>query len=60
MKDARDDAYGKASLRLWIRMLRATRRIEAELRERLREEFSTTLPRFDVLAALHRRPTDCG
>lgn len=56
MKDARDDAYGKASLRLWIRMLRATRRIEAELRERLREEFSTTLPRFDVLAALHRRP----
>jgi DNA-binding MarR family transcriptional regulator len=55
MKDVREDDHGKASLRLWIRMLRATRRIEAELRERLREDFGTTLPRFDVLAALHRR-----
>jgi DNA-binding MarR family transcriptional regulator len=28
--------------------------IERELRERLRVEFDTTLPRFDVMAALHR------
>ena len=42
-------------LRLWLRMLRATRAIEAELRERLRLEFSLTLPQFDVLAALARR-----
>ncbi len=54
--DMRDREAGKSSLRLWIRMLRATRRIEAELRERLRSEFGTTLPRFDVMAALHRRP----
>lgn len=44
----------KERLRLWIRMLRAARSIEAELRERLRREFDTTLPRFDVMAALYR------
>lgn len=41
-------------LRLWLRLLRVTRRIEAEIREKLRVEFDTTLPRFDVMAALHR------
>ena len=46
----------KERLRLWIRMLRASRSIEAELRERLRQEFDTTLPRFDVMAALYRAP----
>lgn len=46
----------KARLRLWIRLYRATRFVEAELRERLRREFGATLPRFDVLAALYRRP----
>ena len=39
-------------LRLWLRLLRTTRAIEAELRERLRVRFSLTLPQFDVLAAL--------
>ncbi len=37
-------------------MLRLTRAIESELRENLRTEFSATLPRFDVMAALHRFP----
>ena len=46
----------KARLRLWIRMLRLTRTIESELRENLRTEFGATLPRFDVMAALHRFP----
>lgn len=46
----------KQRLRLWLRMLRATRRVENDLRERLRAEFDTTLPRFDVLAALDRSP----
>jgi DNA-binding MarR family transcriptional regulator len=41
-------------LRLWLRLLRATRVIEAELRERLRVQFSLTLPQFDVMAALAR------
>ena len=44
----------KARLRLWLRLLRTQRAIEAELRERLRVEFSVTLPRFDVMAALYR------
>jgi DNA-binding MarR family transcriptional regulator len=44
----------KDRLRLWLRLLRLTRQVEGELRERLRTEFGTTLPRFDVLAALYR------
>lgn len=45
----------KQRLRLWLRMLRATRGIESELRERLRKEFDVTLPQFDVMAALARK-----
>ena len=37
-------------------MLRLTRTIESALRENLRTEFAATLPRFDVMAALHRFP----
>ena len=48
-----DAPLSKERLRLWLRMLKVTRLIEAELRERLRAEGST-LPRFDVLAALAR------
>ena len=44
----------KQRLRLWLRLLRTTRLIEAELRDRLRERFDTTLPRFDVMASLYR------
>ncbi|MEP0962105.1 MAG: MarR family transcriptional regulator [Roseobacter sp.] len=44
----------KERLRLWLRLLKTTRSIEATLRENFREEFQTTLPRFDVLAALSR------
>jgi DNA-binding MarR family transcriptional regulator len=43
-------------LRLWLRMLKTTRRIEQRLRENLRVDFDTTLPRFDVMAALARHP----
>ena len=50
------DAPSKERLRLWIRLLRASRSVEAELRERLKTEFGSTLPRFDVLAALYREP----
>ncbi|MFU0503531.1 MarR family winged helix-turn-helix transcriptional regulator [Pseudaminobacter sp. NGMCC 1.201702] len=41
-------------VRVWLRMLKATKRIEATIRENLRVDFDTTLPRFDVLAALYR------
>jgi DNA-binding MarR family transcriptional regulator len=47
-------AASKARLRLWLRVLKVSHIIERELRERLRVEFDTTLPRFDVMAALYR------
>ncbi len=42
-------------LKLWIRLLGVTRSAESELREFLRLNHQTTLPRFDVMAALYRR-----
>jgi DNA-binding MarR family transcriptional regulator len=53
---ARPDTDSKARLRLWIRLLRATRMIEADTRNRLKRQFNATLPRFDVMAALYRKP----
>jgi len=49
------EAPAKQKLRLWLRLLRASRAIEVELRERLRVEFGVTLPKFDVMAALDRK-----
>ena len=46
----------KARLRLWIRLLRASRFIEGVTRERFKVQFNMTLPRFDVMAALYREP----
>lgn len=43
-------------LRLWLQMLKSARFVENEIRERLRVEFNTTLPRFDVMAMLERTP----
>jgi DNA-binding MarR family transcriptional regulator len=48
------DSISKRRLRLWIRLLTVTRVTEAELREFLRVEHGSTLPRFDVMAALRR------
>lgn len=47
---------GIQPLRLWIRLLRVQRLVEAGLRDRLRTDFQATLPRFDVMAALERAP----
>ena len=49
-------SLSKQRLRLWIRILRAARAIEAEVRDRLRVAFGVTLPQFDVMAALERKP----
>ena len=49
----------KSRLKLWVRMLGVTRAAEADLREFLRLRHDTTLPRFDVLAALYRRREGC-
>jgi DNA-binding MarR family transcriptional regulator len=49
------DPLSKRRLKMWIRLLGVTRVAEAELREFLRVKHDTTLPRFDVMAALYRR-----
>ena len=41
-------------LRLWLRLLASANLVEVEVRQRLRESFGTTLPRFDLLAQLER------
>lgn len=46
---------GKRSLRLWLRLLTCASMIERRVSVRFREEFDTTLPRFDFLSALDRR-----
>ncbi len=45
----------KRRLKMWIRLLGVTRMAESHLREHLRVKHGTTLPRFDVMAALWRR-----
>lgn len=52
----RSMALDQRRLRLWLRMLRTTRQVEGRLRDFLRAEFNTTLPRFDVMAALEKSP----
>ncbi|HEV7263757.1 MAG TPA: MarR family transcriptional regulator [Falsiroseomonas sp.] len=44
----------KDELRLWLRLLTCTTLVEGEIRARLRRDFDTTLPRFDLMAALDR------
>lgn len=44
------------ALKIWLRMLACTTRVENVIRQRLRSEFGTTLPRFDLMAQLDREP----
>jgi DNA-binding MarR family transcriptional regulator len=48
--------HSKLSLRMWLRLLSCATVVEKRVRARLEEEFGTTLPRFDVLAAIARHP----
>jgi DNA-binding MarR family transcriptional regulator len=54
--EVRAHADHHASLRLWLRLLSCTTRIEDTIRQRLREQFEITLPRFDLMAQLEREP----
>lgn len=45
-----------SALRLWLRLLTCSNTVEKRLRRRFVDRFETTLPRFDVLAALDRYP----
>jgi len=54
LMDNETSDLSKARLRAWLQILKVSRKIEGELREKMRVEFGSTLPRFDVLAALYR------
>lgn len=43
---------GRAAVRVWLRLLACANLIEGRIRTRLREDFESTLPRFDMLAQL--------
>ncbi|MCA2010991.1 MarR family transcriptional regulator [Cereibacter sphaeroides] len=55
MTESVQDPLSKRRLKAWIRLLNVTRQAENQLREFLRVNHETTLPRFDVMAALWRR-----
>lgn len=44
------------SIKLWLRLLTCSSLVEKYLRDKLRDEFATTLPRFDFMAQLQRNP----
>ncbi|MEZ5934003.1 MAG: MarR family transcriptional regulator [Alphaproteobacteria bacterium] len=50
------EPISKARLRLWLKLLKASRMVEEEIRRRLRSRCASTLPRFDVMSALARAP----
>ena len=47
-------ASQREAVRLWLRLLSCTMVIEKRVKRGLAEQFQTTLPRFDILAALDR------
>ena len=51
-----NEPVSKDRLRLWLKVLKIQSSIEAEIRRRLRDQFNSTLPRFDVMSALSRYP----
>ena len=51
-RESAAEPHRRLELRAWLRALTCVRLIETQIRARLRAEFDTTLPRFDVLAQL--------
>lgn len=54
--EARVHSEHPDELRLWLRMLTCTQLVEKEIRSGLREQWGSTLPRFDLMAQLERAP----
>ncbi len=54
--EARGHSEHPEALRLWLRLLTCTQLVEKQVRTQLREQFDTTLPRFDLMAQLERSP----
>ena len=55
-REARSASDDHLAVRLWLRLLSCSTQIEQDIRTRLRQQFATTLPRFDYLAQLERHP----
>jgi len=47
---------GHLELRLWLRMISCSMKLESILSQRLRKEFKTSMARFDVMSQLERFP----
>ena len=54
--EARASDEHHQAVRLWLRLLACTTRIESDIRVRLRGAFGITLARFDLMAQLERNP----
>lgn len=54
--ETRLQAHDHTALKLWLRLLTCTSLIESSVRQVLRSDFESTLPRFDLLAQLDRHP----
>ena len=54
--EARAHSEHPDELRLWLRLLTCAQLIEKQVRNELREQFATTLPRFDLMSQLERAP----
>ena len=56
IREKHDGALGdRSSVRVWLRLLSCTLAIEKEVQRRFTDQ-DMTLPRFDILAALDRKP----
>lgn len=53
-KSEGEGGAGPLDLRMWVRLLGCAKIIEKQLRRNFQDRFDTTLPRFDVMAALDR------
>lgn len=54
--ESRIQDHDHQALKLWLRLLTCTNLVESALRARLRDNYGSTLPRFDLLAQLDRHP----
>lgn len=54
--ETRLQAHDHTALKLWLRLLTCTNLIGGSVRQLLRRDFASTLPRFDLLAQLQRHP----
>ncbi len=55
-KEARASQDDHLVVRTWLRLFACSTQVEQLIRRQLREQFATTLPRFDYLAQLQRHP----